>query len=498
MKSKLFDIGIDSVVLIGIITKLNKEFEVNLRIERVFSAKNIKDICKLILKNEKVQRTVIEKSGIKDYYSTSRMQQNLYLACISNPQRNRAYRIRHAIITEGDFNIDLCKSIINTLVRRHEALRTSISEINGEIIQQIHDIKEFPVHVLQYEETDIYKTIFDRLMEDRFDGTNLFKFFIINFSDNKNMLVFDVHHIIADGLSLHILMDEFVKLYNRQVLKDNSIQYKDYVEWNNTLMNSDEKQYWKEMLSGDLPVMKLPYDYMIENQSTYDGDSVSFRIDGELFEHLKESSKVNGYTKFIYMYAAAYAMLADYYDSDDIIIGTTSSGRTFTEIENVVGMFVNTLPVRVKVNKEDTVEELMGQVREKIVSGMEKQKFIMEDIINDINLKGNMLYDIIFSYQYYDTSMFEVEGVTFKPFEIPHHECKLPMEISILEMNDCINVKLIYSTELFSKSSVISLAESYKEMITAITDDISLNLDNIMEKDIDTVEVDENLFDFSF
>lgn len=467
LNSRLLNIGIDSVVLIGIITKLNKKFGIKLNIEDVFSMKNIKALCNTIADmHTDSNYAAIPKGMNKDYYPTTQMQRDLYLACVNNANRNRSYHIKHAIMVEGCFDIEKCKAIINRLIERHEMLRTEIYEDKGSIIQRIRQNEKYNFVVIEATMKDLDKVIHDNLYEDEFDGRHLFRFFLIRLEEEQNVIVFDVHHIIADGLSLHILMDDFIHMYNEIEPALCQIQFTDYVEWEMKQSHENCISYWKKELSGLLPDMKLPYDYLLNEQKTCEGSFVRFVLQPQIYQKMIEESNKTGYSRFIYLYTAACLLLSQYYRQDDILIGTTSAGRDIADIENTVGMFVNTLPIRIFIDHNEKIDSLMQRVQKKILSGMQNHKFMLSDIIHDIQMKNRMLYDVIFSYQYYDVSSMEVKNVKFTPYPLNYNESMIPLEISILEMSNTIRIELIYSTELFVENTINNMADKYQKMIS--------------------------------
>ncbi|URZ01263.1 non-ribosomal peptide synthetase [Clostridium felsineum] len=499
LENRIFEVGVDSILIISIITRLNREFQVKLTLADVFKSKSIKEICDLIEISEKNSEPEIPVCEKKDFYETSRMQQELYLACINNVERNNSYKIKHAIIVEGNLNINKTKEVINQLVKRHEALRTHVKEINGKLVQIISDYKELEVKVSSTKATDLDEIIAEHNISENFTGEDLFQFEIIQLSDRRNMLLFSLHHIISDGMSLHVLMDDFIQYYNGTESGILSVQYKEYVEWFNHPMNSDEKNFWRQVLHGQLPLMDFPKDFFVDRQETFEGDVVSATISDDYYKRLKNMSSETEYTIFMILYTSLNVLVRQYYGSDDIIMGVTSSGRSLDCIKNVVGMFVNTLPIRVLIDGTNTFDRILQQVKTKIIESTNYQKFVIEEMFDDLQMSSAMLYDIIFSYQSFETTDFHVDGLTFKQYEVPEHSCKVPLEFAIIEMDNQIKITIKYSKELFLKSTIEEIMNQYLQILEHVIGNVNIPVGDLaIQESQSAEESDDFIIDFNF
>ena len=161
-----------------------------------------------------------------------------------------------------------------------------------------------------------------------------------------------MHHIISDGVSIRILIKEFMELYNGNELEPLRLQYRDFAVWQNKLLSSEEiklqEKYWVQKFQDEVPVLNLPYDYDRPPLQSYEGDIRTFYLDGAQTESLRNIASETGSTMHMVMLTAFHILLSKYSGQEDIVIGTPIAGRAHDELQNMVGMFVNTLALRNK------------------------------------------------------------------------------------------------------------------------------------------------------
>ena len=162
----------------------------------------------------------------------------------------------------------------------------------------------------------------------------------------------DTHHIISDGVSVERLFSEFIELYNGQELEPLRIQYKDFAAWQNRFLKSDElkkqEEYWVQQFTGDIPVLNLPYDFERPLMQSFEGRHLSFALNEDQTEGLRGIAKKTGTTMHMVLLSAFYVLLSKYSGQEDLVVGTPVAGRPHADLQNMMGMFVNTLALRNK------------------------------------------------------------------------------------------------------------------------------------------------------
>ncbi|EKN37622.1 putative non-ribosomal peptide synthase, partial [Clostridium botulinum CFSAN001627] len=201
----------------------------------------------------------------------------------------------------------------------------------------------------------------------------------------------DMHHIISDGVSMNILIKEFKDIYNGKNLEPLKLQYKDFAAWQNNFLKSDlmkkQEEYWLSRFSDEIPILNIPTDYERPAIKSFDGDSISFKVNEEITEKLRELAKETGSTIHMILLSAFNILLSKYSGQEDIIVGVPIAGRSNADLENIMGMFVNTLALRNKLEGDKKYIDFLNEVKENSLRAYENQSYQFEALIEKLNLK---------------------------------------------------------------------------------------------------------------
>ena len=244
---------------------------------------------------------------------------------------------------------------LKNLLNRHEVLRTSFGFVDGELVQFIHDDVRFEIGYHKEDKNDAAGFDIDGMISNfirPFDLSKapLLRAEMVKLEPEKHLLMLDMHHIISDGMSMVVLVREFMRLYQGQELPPLRIQYKDFACWQNKLFASNEfknqETYWLEVFKKDIPVLNMPTDYKRPSIQSFEGARVSVNLDETLMKALKNLALRTQTTMYMVLLSAYYVLLHKYTGREDIIVGSPMAGRPDAELENLIGMFVNTLAMR--------------------------------------------------------------------------------------------------------------------------------------------------------
>ncbi|TKI15801.1 hypothetical protein FCT18_22305, partial [Lysinibacillus sphaericus] len=293
----------------------------------------------------------------QDYYAASSAQKRL-LIINQLESIGVTYNMPGAFILEGNLDLEQLHEAFKKLIIRHESLRTSFSWLDGEPIQEIHQSAELDLQYNKCAEIEISEKIKQFIKPFDLSIAPLLRVEVWNIGLDKHMLLFDMHHIISDGISINILTKELKEFYEGNELPALAIQYKDYTAWQNEQYQTDklkqQETYWLDKFDGEIPILELPTDYQRPPVQTFKGSSISFNIDSELTEGLKNLAHRTNSTLYTTLLAAYSILLAKYTGQEDIIIGTPVSGRTHADAKDIMGMFVNTVAIRTYPRGEKT------------------------------------------------------------------------------------------------------------------------------------------------
>ena len=287
-------------------------------------------------------------------------------------------------------------------------------------------------------------------------------------------MFFDMHHIISDGTSINILMKELELFYKGELLPPLTIQYKDFAHWYNSFISTLKKQqdYWMNTLGGELPVLNMPLDYQRPYIQSFHGDRLGFNIDKELTLKLKHLCYETGITLYIAILAAYNSLLYRYTGQEDIIIGSPVAGRRHADIQELIGMFVNTIPMRNYPRGDKTFREFLSDVKENTLAAFENQDYPFEEIVNRLNIRRDMsrnpIFDTMFVFQNADVMVFNMGGLKFSPLDSDYKISKFDITLNALERKDELYFEFEYSTKLFRKDSIERLRDCFLNILTDI------------------------------
>ncbi|PEU19788.1 hypothetical protein CN526_29115, partial [Bacillus wiedmannii] len=228
-----------------------------------------------------------------------------------------------------------------------EALRTSFVIVDGEPVQKIEKDVKFKIGYSELGEESVSERVARFIRPFDLEVAPLLRVEIIKINQDEHIMMFDMHHIISDGVSMSILMKELTNLLEKKELAPLEIQYKDYSEWQKEFYKGDnikkQEEYWLKVFEDEIPVLNMPTDFSRPQIQSSEGDRLSFEIDRELTNKLKILAKENGVTMYMLLLAAYTTLLSKYTGQEDIIVGSPIAGRQHDDLKNTIGMFVNTL-----------------------------------------------------------------------------------------------------------------------------------------------------------
>lgn len=302
----------------------------------------------------------------------------------------------------------------------------------------------------------------------------LLRVHLLQLSPERNLLLLDMHHIISDGVSMGILVEEFTKLYAGEALPELRIQYKDYAEWQLMRSKSEEMEkqakYWMEMFAGELPVLQLPMDYPRPVVQRFEGNQIVFRLDKETTDGLYRLAEETGSTLYMVMLAAYSILLSQYSGGqEDIVVGSPIAGRPHADLTNVIGLFVNTLALRIHPSGEKTFVDFLDEVKQLSLLSYEHQEYPFEMLVERLDLprdvSRNPLFDTMFALQNVGMQELEIDGLYIKPYESTRPHVRFDLMLSAEEREAEINCELEYNKALFRHDTVEELAETYRFII---------------------------------
>jgi amino acid adenylation domain-containing protein len=404
---------------------------------------------------------------------------------------NRIYNDVMAMRLGGALDVGALRGAVDAIVERHEVLRTVFPEVDGEPAQVVvagmripfeeRDLSHLPADELLPE----VQRISDALAHAPFDLARgpLMRVLLARLADDDHALVIPIHHIVSDGWSMGVFFRELSTLYSAfregrpSPLPPLPVQYGDFAVWQEDHLAGGalERQiaYWKERLRGVPALLELPTDRPRPAEQTYRGSSYDFMLPRDLSAQVQALAQREGATVFMFLLAAMGALLARYTGEDDIVVGSPIASRTRPELENVIGLFANTLPLRVDVSGDPTFRELLARVREGTFEDYANQDLPFERLVEELrierSLSYNPLYQVMLVLQ--NTPMGDpLPDLAIRPLRTTHDTAKLDLSATMMETAQGIFGGWEYSTELFDRETIARLTDHFATLLRGIVE----------------------------
>lgn len=481
VNDNFFELGGHSLKATILLTRIHKEFNVEIPLKEIFITQTIKEQAYLIKISDSNQCQVIEKAKEKPYYPLSPAQRRLYILDQLDAGTT-AYNLPTMMVVEGPLDKEKIERAFKILIQRHDTLRTSFDTVDGEPVQKIHDHVNFDIDYITCSEREVDHTIETFIRPFNLEEAPLVRLAIITISDssNKYMLLFDMHHIISDGTSMAIFKHEFIKLYTGTPLPELRLQYKDYSEWQNRVLIGEvlekQKNYWLTLFKGEIPLLNMPTDYKRPAVQSFEGDVVRFSVGKDLLLKLKSLAKERGITLYMILLGAYNLLLHKYTGQEDIVVGSSIAARPHSDLQNIIGMFVNTLPMRNYPEADKTIEQFLYEVKDNALNAYENQDYQFEELNVRRDLSRNPLYDTLFIMQNQDIKNIEIDGLKFSPYIYNNKASKFDMTLEAFEFENFIAFDIEYCTKLFKKETMIRFSQHYIKVLEQIASDIKAKI----------------------
>jgi hypothetical protein len=381
------------------------------------------------------------------------------------------------------------QSIVNRLIKRHESFRTSFVLIGDFPVQKIYRKIAFEIEYFTRSEADIIEG-FVRPFD--LSHAPLLRVGLLTSVKKRPILLVDMHHIISDALSHEILIRDFMAFYNGEELAPLRLQYKDYSEWQNSEKESPaikrQEVYWLKKFMGDIPALNIPMDKARPGIQSLAGCEVIFEINPKLTIRIRDRMSEFGVTLFIFLLAAYNVMLAKYTGQEDIVVGTIADGRSHADLENIIGFFVNMLPLRNKPEPESTAAEFLIKVKQSTLEAYENRDFQYEELISKLGIKREAekqpLIETVLVLQNAGASpdspkphLADYSEQSSRGFR--NKTSHFDFWLMAVETAHSIRMMFKYSEELFKRSTIETMAEHYIEVVENVVNNCNMKLGDV-------------------
>lgn len=497
-----FEIGGDSLKAITIINRINKNFRVDINLTEFSSNSTIKGLASLIkgkvsVGDSGINEWSIPKAPSAEYYPLSSAQKRLYFLSEFD-KKSTAYNLPHFIKLSGELEKTKLANAFNKLIQHHDLLGAQFQEENMVPVQKIRANVDFELDEYNSSPNELDELLNAFIRPFDLKNDLLIRAGIIRLDEGEHILMFDVHHIVSDGVSQSIIMHDLLNFYNGGEALENEIKYTDYSTWQQGSAQqnaiSKQKEFWMEMFDKEREELELPTDFSRPAVKSYEGNSLSFDLSSEESNGLKTLAQANGVTTFTIVLAIYNIFLSKIGNTNDVVIGTPSAGRLQSDLERTVGMFVNTVSIFNSVDSNLKFSTFLERVNTTSMACFDNQQYPYEELIDALKIERrtdrNPLFEVFFSFQNIENVSIEIPKLKLVPFEKELNMSQFDLQLSSEEEDGQLKMRFDYCKALFKEETINSFESYFRQIIQSV---ISQNDPLLSEIQIHSEKQRENI-----
>jgi len=497
-----FTLGGHSLLAMKLISAIRGSLGTELPLAVIFDASTVRELGSYIENQcQSPLLPVIKKVSRDQLLPLSYAQQRLWFIDKlggGSPQYNIPGQVR----IEGRFDTNAFRAAVTRLIERHETLRTSYVEQQGQPYQHILHNWEAPIEFHHFEQSAEVETgsfvneLMRQQLSEPFDlSTDLaIRFVVVHLSVDQHLVLYTMHHIATDGWSMRILRDELLALYwsferNEKIeLGRVDTQYADYAVWQREWLSGDalagQINYWKQQLAGIPEKHALPLDKQRPMVQSFEGKVCQQVLDAAMTNSLKRACELHGVTLFMLLQTAYALLLSRYSQQKDVVMGVPIAGRTHGELEGMVGFFVNALVLRTRITSDQTFAELLRENKKVILDAYHNQhvpfEMLVEEVSKERSMAYNPLFQVTFAFQNKDESgsagAVNATSTSYEkvPLTFSKITTKFDLELHAGEHEDHLSLKWVFNDRLFDESTIASIAGNFVQMLDSALKSLAL------------------------
>ncbi|NNG41645.1 amino acid adenylation domain-containing protein [Pseudoalteromonas sp. NEC-BIFX-2020_002] len=490
-----FALGGDSITSLRFIA-MAKKAEVYLDIADVFKAHNLQALA--LLANTQTPEKLQPLARLEPTYSgLSYAQQRQWFLWKLAPDSD-AYHISGGLMLRGQLDMHALQSALDHVVAKHSALRTRFhDDSTGNVTQFVQAHTACHISTLTASASANEKHILRKgLVSKPFDLANelLYRIAVIAHDDEQHELIVVMHHIISDGWSMNLIINDFVLGYKAAkqqqtlIIDDLTARYSDYAKWQKSWLEDGAEQrqltYWHSVLGDEHPVLALPTD-LDSTEQEYHSAELSFDIESSLQELLVLVAKRHETTLFSVLMAAWHVLLQRVSGQPEVRVGMPIANRQHADTQDMVGFFVNTQIIKTHMTGAETLDDVMALIVTALQGAQANQDLPFEKLVNsfelDRSMGDNALFQVMMNHQRQeDDNLATLPGLDIVETQLPNTSAQFALVLNVLEApNKPVNIGFEYAVELFSAQRMKMLVDGYRTILTSFAENSHESVANI-------------------
>ncbi|RPA01073.1 non-ribosomal peptide synthetase [Burkholderia pseudomallei] len=483
-----FELGGHSLLAVQLVSRLRQALSVEVALSTVFDAPVLSALASRLDDNTAAVLPPIPLAPRDGRIALSLAQQRLWFLTQLEGV-SEAYHMSGAVRLDGPLNREVLQRALNRIVMRHEALRTCFAREEGEPIQVIQPHADLTVSYHDLREAEQTEQRAKDLSQAHasapFDLSRDLpvRVLLLQLADEAHVVQVVMHHIASDGWSVGVFLQELSALYGSFIAEQDDplaplpLQYADYAAWQRRWLASGqlEKQgaFWQTNLSGAPTLLELPTDRPRPPKQSHAGASVEVKLGAALSERVKRLSQRHGVTPYMTLLSSWAAVLSRLSGQEEVVIGSPVAGRNRTEVEALIGFFVNTLALRLDLSSEPTVGELLKRTKAQVLSAQAHQDLPFDQVVERVkpprSTAHSPLFQVMFVWQNMPARELTIPGLTIRAVETPLQTAQFELTLSLQEAGDDIVGHLNYASALFDESTVRRYVTYWRRLLEGMT-----------------------------
>lgn len=442
-----FDIGGDSLKAIELISKLEKQ-GYHTDTKTIFECNTVKELADQLIVTE-IKQEIFNYIG--DISATD-AQMRVYTAHSMNSD-GTTYNVPY-VFKVDKVDTERLQTAINRLIARHEILRTHFENKDGNIIQIINDSTECKIEKLDDDDINVFVRPFE------LSKAPLFRVGVF-----ENIIMIDMHHIITDGSSMPVFLNELNEFYMGRSLDNAIVQYKQFAVHKQDY--SESEKYWLSVYNDELPVLDINTDFHRGQKQSFNGSAVYDTVDIELHNKILAFCKEQNITPYVFYMSAFNILLSKFSGSEDIVVGMPISGREAKYL-GTIGMFVNTIALRNKPIGTKSVIEFLNEVKENSISAINHQDYPYGELVKKLDIHANNrnpLFDVMFAYQSEQMTDVVFGDKKAELLPIPITTSKYDFTFYVMPRENEVVIMVEYCTDLYKEQTIQRYLNGYKQIL---------------------------------
>ena len=503
-----FELGGHSLLAVQLVSRIRTALQVELPVREVFATSSLSALADAVRAASASTLGAIELADRSKPVPLSLAQQRLWFLDQLDKSASAAYHIPAALRLIGDLNVPALQATLDRLVARHEVLRTRFVTIDGQPYQEIapedsgfalkrEDLRHLSADDLETTVAEL--TAAEAQASFDLSAGPLIRGRLLTLADDEHVLLITQHHIVSDAWSMNILVQEVAALYTAfsrgqaDPLPPLEIQYADYAQWQRSWLRGEELTrqfgFWKNHLTGVPELLNLPLDHPRPALQTYAGGSVPLVLSRELTARLRAVSQRHGATLFMTLLSAWGVLLSRLSGQTDVVIGTPVANRQRREVENLIGFFVNTLALRLRLDAQTSIAALLAQVKETTLAAFAHQELPFEQVVDAVQITRSLSHSPLFQAMLAfnntpegsngDGEALALPDLKLAPAKQGLATAQYELSLHLTDGGEVLSGSLVYATALFDRSTVERWAGHFVRVLEAIAADTTANVETV-------------------